>query len=342
MGLLNSNSLNEWLTGIPERAREAYRGLLNTPSEVKQLFDPQFQQGLLKNATPVSREDIINQGLNISGMAPYGMAGHIVYHGSPHKFNKFDMSKIGTGEGAQAYGHGIYTAEAPDVAKTYANTLGEEVLVKGKPVYKAHNNTIAGDAPIGNAARNALQGSNWDLAKAKSTMQDAYKTSGDGYFKRAFDELSALSESDITRKTGAMYKVDIPDEAIPRMLDWDKPLSQQSPEVQAILRKADLIDESVWPHYTGESLYQGEMNARGPYKPNGFADNAAAPPISELLRTQGIPGIRYLDQGSRTAGEGTYNYVLFDDQLPRILEINGQPTGLLSWADEAKKVKKKK
>ena len=30
--------------------------------------------------------------------------GFIAYHGSPHDFDKFDMSKIGTGEGAQAYG----------------------------------------------------------------------------------------------------------------------------------------------------------------------------------------------------------------------------------------------
>jgi len=32
--------------------------------------------------------------------------------------------------------------------------------------------------------------------------------------------------------------------------------------------------------------------------------------------------------------------LLFDDQLPRILEVNGKPTGLLSYADEAKKIKK--
>jgi hypothetical protein len=39
------------------------------------------------------------------------------YHGSPHDFDEFDMSKIGTGEGAQAYGHGLYFAENENVAK---------------------------------------------------------------------------------------------------------------------------------------------------------------------------------------------------------------------------------
>src|SRR4029077_20239061 len=42
-----------------------------------------------------------------------------VFHGSPHKFDAFDMSKIGTGEGAQAYGHGLYMAEQPSTAAAY-------------------------------------------------------------------------------------------------------------------------------------------------------------------------------------------------------------------------------
>ena len=36
------------------------------------------------------------------------------YHGTPHQFEAFDVSKIGTGEGAQAYGHGLYFAENPE------------------------------------------------------------------------------------------------------------------------------------------------------------------------------------------------------------------------------------
>ena len=56
------------------------------------------------------------------------------------------------------------------------------------------------------------------------------------------------------------------------------------------------------------------------------------PEIAEMLKAKGIPGIRYLDGGSRSAGQGSSNYVLFDDQLPRILERNGQPTGLQPWA----------
>ena len=41
------------------------------------------------------------------------------------------------------------------------------------------------------------------------------------------------------------------------------------------------------------------------------------------LRDAGIPGIRYLDQGSRTAGEGSRNFVVFDDKLIRIVKKYG-------------------
>ena len=44
------------------------------------------------------------------------------YHGSPYDFDAFDVSKIGSGEGAQAYGHGLYFAEDVRVAKSYRQT----------------------------------------------------------------------------------------------------------------------------------------------------------------------------------------------------------------------------
>ena len=45
--------------------------------------------------------------------------GITAYHGTPHDFDKFSMDSIGTGEGAQAYGHGLYFAESEDVALGY-------------------------------------------------------------------------------------------------------------------------------------------------------------------------------------------------------------------------------
>src|SRR5690606_6130189 len=33
------------------------------------------------------------------------------FHGSPHRFDRFSLQHIGTGEGAQAFGWGLYFAE---------------------------------------------------------------------------------------------------------------------------------------------------------------------------------------------------------------------------------------
>lgn len=49
------------------------------------------------------------------------------YHGSPHNFDKFDLSKVGTGEGAQAFGHGLYFADRESIAKSYRNDLQKTV-----------------------------------------------------------------------------------------------------------------------------------------------------------------------------------------------------------------------
>lgn len=48
---------------------------------------------------------------------------------------------------------------------------------------------------------------------------------------------------------------------------------------------------------------------------------------ADWLRKAGIPGIRYLDGGSRSAGQGSSNFVVFpgNEGLLSILERNGKP-----------------
>ena len=55
-----------------------------------------------------------------------GFGAMTAFHGSPHKFDKFSMENIGTGEGAQAYGHGLYFAEDPSVAGSYQRNLSQD------------------------------------------------------------------------------------------------------------------------------------------------------------------------------------------------------------------------
>jgi hypothetical protein len=59
-----------------------------------------------------------------------------VWHGSPHDFNRFTTDRIGSGEGAQVYGWGLYFTDTKQIAeKQYRDRLsGEEYTIDGKPV----------------------------------------------------------------------------------------------------------------------------------------------------------------------------------------------------------------
>ena len=98
-----------------------------------QQFGQNLAQAYPTPATGASREQILSAVKQAAVNAGPLMT---VYHGSPHKFDKFDASKIGTGEGAQAYGHGLYLAENPGVATDYARALGPKTAMSD-PEYVA-------------------------------------------------------------------------------------------------------------------------------------------------------------------------------------------------------------
>ena len=65
------------------------------------------------------------------------------YHGSPHDFDRFSSENIGTGEGAQAYGHGLYFAGREGTAKSYRDALTEpRFTFDGKPADAIYTDEI--------------------------------------------------------------------------------------------------------------------------------------------------------------------------------------------------------
>jgi len=127
-------------------------------------------------------------------------------------------------------------------------------------------------------------------------------------------------------ESGSLYQLDIPDDVMPKLLDWDKPLSEQSPEVQNTLREAEIANRS------GQNLLQMDPTGQAIVSALGRDEGA-----SEYLASLGIPGLRYLDGSSRSKGAGTYNYVIWDQKvLDRIalLERNGEKLDAIREADE--------
>jgi len=321
LGLLSRNlsAFSESLPAAPDSVMPDSSGLLNRPG---------FQQW----------------GMDVALNAPtMGLLGHTVYHGSPHRFDRFDASKIGTGEGAQAYGHGLYLAESPGVAKYYqvAEENAFPIIRKGngrldlalrESTDEADNkiySTIAAITPRGTQFGDGM------LDAIKRRLQDDADYFAGSPAGRAAD--AALAKFDTLRPSlkgakleydrGSLYAVDLPDEWLPKMLDWDKPLSQQpeavrkalEPYVAPIRKEMAKPADASWGDFaapqkydpTGSELLAMLRQQRDSMDAQSVLSNGLGPEVSQRLRDAGIPGIRYLDGGSRKSGEGTYNYVVF-------------------------------
>ena len=142
--------------------------------------------------------------------------------------------------------------------------------------------------------------------------------------QRAATRLGAPDVGD----AGNLYKVDLPDSAIARMLDWDKPLSQQPAVLKALERHPTMGKNSIGWRGAPEGMWERAMSSpsrTGEWLYRELGENSAAQ--TEAAKAAGIPGIRYLDGGSRGAGSGTSNYVVFpgEEALLTILERNGIP-----------------
>jgi len=237
-----------------------------------------------------------------------GLLGTTAYHGSPYLFNKFDINKVGSGEGAQAYGHGMYFAENPKVAEDYAKKLGIE---------KTSISQLASDYLKQDVPPSAIRMLH-DVATSSTPIEEvARKVQGGSIALRneSPDVLKNIVSDFRSQSAGKLYKVDIPDEYAPKMLEWDKPLSAQNKEIQPAINQAldkikKLGGEVDKTKMTGKDLYFGYQQYRG-NNPD-FA--------SEGLKDMGIYGIKYLDATSRGAGKETNNYVVFDPSEVKILE----------------------
>ena len=219
--------------------------------------------------------------------------GITAYHGSPHEFDQFDTSKIGTGEGAQAYGHGLYFAEHEPVAKGYRDKLTSMIVGGARRKLSQSGNDV-------DAAISKIQGEKERLKSLNLTLE----TGSENRNRMINFQNDYLNELHNYKNTGQMnqghmYEVHI-DAHPDHFLNWDKPLSEQHPNVQKFLSK------SPYPPKEDQSI--------GAWLKPLLRDSQGMPEYwSYDMLKAGIPGIRYLDAGSRNAqGDPTHNYVVFD------------------------------
>lgn len=202
----------------------------------------------------------------------------VAYHGSPHRMaptkknplGQFDESKIGTGEGAQSYGEGHYLAQVPDTSKYYIprDFDHEERLMN---MYKRAESKK--DYEAMEVLESAM------MHRTPSELLKQYPQN-----KQLIEQIEAIP------KKGHLYHVDLPDEHIANMINYDKAINEQTPEVKALLEKAGINIES--------SAQAGPMVGGQ----------------ERTLAKHGIPGLKYYDEKSRhlanwevgKSGKGTW------------------------------------
>ena len=242
------------------------------------------------------------------------------YHGSPHRFSKFSTESIGTGEGAQSYGHGLYFAENPKVAGRYAKS------VKDKP---------------------AIEEINKELSKTAKEMEKystgKYREYNDpiGYeLNKKYDQL-LTDRKKIVEAEGNIYNVKL-DVDKKELLDWDVPLEKQGDIFNKIPKKDRRVVEDFIEYEMSDTGWNPDLSAYtgGEFKqlldrawdygyfPSdhflGAADQflTKAEATSVYLKSKGIKGITYKDALSRFSKieEPTNNIVIFDDSLISIVD----------------------
>jgi len=239
-------------------------------------------------------------------------AGIKGYHGSPHDFNEFKTSAIGTGEGAQQYGRGFYFGEAEEVAKRYRDQLTPRDL--------DYEDWLTEKYKAAESNQDYARMEMYERAMLNETPQDFKDLAADVDYDEDYRALAAEVGEEIEEygpDLGHMYEVNIdadPDE----LIDWDELIDEQPKKIMDKLKKAD------WWEYAEEGIYES-AGIRGD-NPTGadlvrWLERDGQEYAAEALEDLGVKGIKYADAFTRhkPKDKRSSNYVIFD---PRIIEIS--------------------
>jgi|GEM_PF-880052 len=275
----------------------------------------------------------------------------IAWHGTPHNFDSFTLDAIGTGEGAQVHGWGLYFAGDREVSEGYRERLAGKYEIPnfteifpndGSYLYDGtesleeimqdmiddaeHERWNEGYNVTTPEAIQAFfenyEANGCDADKAISSVRKLAASNIKMYSlsKEAEDDLYRLDnavQKVIPKRPGRLFKVDIPNADV--MIDESKRWRNQPKKVKNSIKKliSELSDDEVGLEGR-EVILDNVMNdpiRRGgdiyQYLAHFVGGEKAA---SKRLNEYGIKGITY---------EGNLDgrcYVVFDDKAIKILE----------------------
>ncbi|MBK8113432.1 MAG: PLxRFG domain-containing protein, partial [Candidatus Accumulibacter sp.] len=320
--------------------RNAWEWFVRAVARALGLKSPAIETALDRAMTEGAK--LMRENAALSGQMDGGDRYALAWHGTPHLWapepgfphGRPRLDKMGSGEGAQAYGWGWYSADSRDVATSYIGGKSghiKEPLIGGKRIDELSPQLLR-KWEMDTGGKSYAFFDQLRMSDDPQRTLDFYK-SGGGPLGSVAAEVEAMGVRAVD--AGALYRLDIPDDVMPNLLDWDKPLSDQTPEVRKALGVTSGYSFLNSPK--GRlTIHGGSMTGLDLYQEleSFFADSKKK--ASEYLAKRGIVGTRYLDGNSRSDGAGTHNYVIWDQPtLDRIalLERNGEKLDAIREAD---------
>ena len=240
------------------------------------------------------------------------------FAGSRVDYDQPSLEAIGTGEGNQVHGFGLYYALNKDVAERYrkkfltGNSLYDNYSYKGnKDLSYTEDETLASIVGIAISENKDIENIIKEkIADYEKTIQVNEENIEDNTefrheiindSKEAIAFLKNLNPNDVEINKGQVHEVDLPEN--PYLLDEDLPVNQQSDTVRKAVR--DIMNKYPDDYITAENYDAGSfgdaLTGKSFYKQlmfiaqrDGIADKTGQMKFaSKILEESGIKGITY-------------------------------------------------
>lgn len=358
--------MNEFYGAVIPRqtSQEVKDKLQEAGLTIKEYDDPDTRMQLIRQMGEAANGEILFQE------AEPGTEFQTVYHGSPHILKKaggqlirgeelgFDHSKMGTGEGAQAFGWGSYVTQVEGIADDYARKLtsvpgtlfvsleGKKDFIKQRKASLRNLDNGKYEERINKNIRNFTK----ELKAAQKAQdndeikfyEDLIKTSQEDLnpeakekYREAFLKDIEKTEAEIKelkaqikeaeKAIANVYTLEIPSDS-ENYIQWDKEITPL--QYDRIVKQAEAENLKL---YSGEDLYSvseygltttnGEKLYHELIKETKKTDKE----ISQFLNRAGFTGISY-PANATTGGreDGARNFVIFNEDDITITEWHGK------------------
>lgn len=290
------------------------------------------------------------------------------WHGSPHDFDEFDLGAIGTGEGNQAHGWGLYFAKKKSVSRNYQKVLSKRLGTTSPKLFKVEipdqETMLDEDKYFKEQNKGVIDKiipaiNNLDIDKRKALLEHykehpSYTTNKEyekilGKIQGVKREQEYLTDAllnnvnkikeKIARETAAEYGYNFDELKADSTLEMAKKLLGEMNEKLSTLEKEKEIEwakEKIRQDKILENI--GDTFIKSPYTGRDFylalskafgGDKGA----SEFLNSIGVNGITY---DGYTDGRC---YVVFDDKAINIIEkYNQSVNGMTEIMKDGKRI----